>query len=476
MTTKSAPRRGLGVCLAPQPGPQTVALASKADIVIFGGAAGGGKTYGLLLEPLRHIGTKGFGAVIFRRTYSQVAQQGGLWDETFNIYTHVGGTAHKGAFTWNWPAGAEVRFGHLNLEQTKYDYQGAQIALMGFDELTHFSESQFFYMLSRNRSICGVKPYVRCTCNPDPDSWVATFLEWWIDQETGYPLPERAGVVRYFVRDGNDLAWGDDPRELEAQVITPGVIAKSACFVPSKVYDNKILMARDPGYIANLMSLPLVERDQLLGGNWKIRVSAGRLFNRGWFEIVQPETVPKGGVAVRFADFAATARSMTRRDPDYTAAVKMIYVNDTWYVADVIAGQWAALDAEKTVQSLARQDAIIEAANYRQFMYRWEEEPGSASIRDTARQIHDMRGLDAGGLSVNGRGDKVTRAKPFAAQCEAGNVKLVAGPWNEMWLSHMHHQPEAPHDDVMDASVGAWLLSMSGNAGIETGSVEMFTR
>lgn len=468
-------RAGPSRIFAPQPGPQTVALASPADIVVFGGAAGGGKTYALLLEPLRHVGTKGFGAVIFRRTYAQVAQQGGLWDETFNIYPYVNGMHHRGSLSWSWPSGAQVRFGHLNLEATKYDYQGAQIALMGFDELTHFSESQFFYMLSRNRSICGVRPYVRCTCNPDADSWVARVLDWWIDPETGYPIPERSGKVRWFVRDGDELLWGDDPARLEADVGIPDLKAKSLCFVPSRVYDNRVLMARDPGYIANLMALPLVERERLLGGNWKIRVTAGRLFNRAWFEIVQPEQVPLGGVAVRFADFAATARGMTRSDPDYTAAVKVYYVNKTWYIADVVAGQWAAMEAERTVQALARQDAVIEAAAYRQFMYRWEEEPGAAALRDTARQVYDMRGLDAGGLSVNGKGDKVTRAKPFAAQCEAGNVKLVAGPWNEMWLSHMHHQPEAPHDDVMDATVGGWLMTMSGNVSIETDSVEMYS-
>jgi hypothetical protein len=74
-----------------------------------------------------------------------------------------------------------------------YDWQGAQIPLICFDELTHFRAHQFFYMVSRNRSTCGVRPYIRATCNPDADSWVANFLAWWIDPETGFPIPERAG-------------------------------------------------------------------------------------------------------------------------------------------------------------------------------------------------------------------------------------------------------------------------------------------
>src|SRR6266446_10075105 len=77
--------------LKPQPGPQSDFLASSADIAIYGGAAGGGKTFGLLLEPLRHITTvKGYGAVIFRRTSKQVRNEGGMWDESFAMYPHLG--------------------------------------------------------------------------------------------------------------------------------------------------------------------------------------------------------------------------------------------------------------------------------------------------------------------------------------------------------------------------------------------------
>ena len=102
---------------------------------------------------------------------------------------------------WRWPHGSKIKFSHLQLETTVHDWQGAQIALICFDELTHFTAYQFFYMVSRNRSTCGVKPYIRATCNPDADSWVAEFLAWWIDHETGYPIPERVGVLRYYIRD-----------------------------------------------------------------------------------------------------------------------------------------------------------------------------------------------------------------------------------------------------------------------------------
>jgi hypothetical protein len=163
--------------LAAQPGPQTEFLRSPADICIYGGAAGGGKTVGLILEPLRHVGRiANFTAVFFRRTMPQITNPGALWDESLNFYSRLGGAPHLRMREWRWSRGSKIKFSHLQFETTVYDWQGAQITLICFDELTHFSAHQFFYMTSRNRSTCGVRPYIRATCNPDADSWVADFL------------------------------------------------------------------------------------------------------------------------------------------------------------------------------------------------------------------------------------------------------------------------------------------------------------
>jgi len=139
--------------------------------------------------PLQWIHVSGFGAVIFRRTTTQVRAEGGLWDESQELYSRLNGTPREQQLEWRFSSGAAVSFAHMEWERNRYDWQGSQICLIGFDELTHFSRTQFFYMLSRNRSTCGVKPCIMATTNPDADSWVAEFIEWWIDQETGYPIP-----------------------------------------------------------------------------------------------------------------------------------------------------------------------------------------------------------------------------------------------------------------------------------------------
>src|SRR5271155_5528599 len=239
-----------------QPGPQTEFLRTPADICIYGGAAGGGKKAGLILEPLRHAGRGApFTAVFFRRTTPQITNPGALWDESRNFYPRLGGVPQLGAREWRWPRGGKIKFSHLQFDTTVYDWQGAQIALIGFDELTHFTAHQFFYMTSRNRSTCGVRPYIRATCNPDADSWVADFLAWWIDPQSGQPISERAGVLRYYIRVAGKIEWADRTEELmqylpRPQDLRPGFELPrpiSVPFIPAKGVRQPRSTAGQPG-------------------------------------------------------------------------------------------------------------------------------------------------------------------------------------------------------------------------------------
>lgn len=272
---------GKALEIRPQPGPQEQFLSTSADIAIYGGAAGGGKSWALLMEPLRHIHNGKFGGVIFRRTTKQIRNEGGLWDESMGIYPLTGADPKQSILEHHWPTGAKMTFAHLEHEKNVMDWQGSQIPFIGFDELTHFTKKQFLYMLSRNRSMCGVRPYVRGTCNPDPDSFVAELIDWWIGED-GYPIPERAGVVRWFVNRSDKLYWADTPDELIEQFGGESY-PKSFTFIPAKLSDNKLLMEADPGYLANLHALPKEEQMRLLGGNWKYRADGG-IIKRGWWK------------------------------------------------------------------------------------------------------------------------------------------------------------------------------------------------
>jgi predicted phage terminase large subunit-like protein len=449
--------------IRPQPGPQELALASPADVLIYGGAAGGGKTYSLLMEPLRHIANPEFNAVAFRRTSPQIKNPGGLWDESSTLYPLLDAEPKSSVLEWHFPSGAKVKFAPMQHEQDKFNWQGAQIPLILWDELTHFTENQFFYMLTRNRSTSGVRPYMRATCNPDAESWVADFISWWIDQDTGLAMPERAGVLRWFVRYDEEIKWADTKEELLEKYGHLDLQPKSMTFIPASVYDNKILMKKDPGYLANLMAQPLVERERLLGGNWKVRASSGKVFNRDWFEVVQwmPEIgfQPQDRIYSKtckdclFWDFASTSKEFEKDDPDYTAAVWVRYVHGTFYVVEAWQDRLGPAQVEEQFVARSMSFAERSVATGGQPMIRFELEPGSAARRDARRMIMRLPTLDV--RATPPRGDKMMRAKPLAAQAYAGNVKVVKGDWNEMWLTHMHHQPDWAHDDLMDATAGA---------------------
>lgn len=422
-------------------------LRSAADIAIYGGGAGGGKTWALLLEPLRHLENRDFGAVIFRRTMPEVTKENGMWDESARVYPLFGARTNQNLYRWTFPSGMKVGFGHLQYDTSLADWRGAQIALIGYDQLETFTEYQFWYMLSRNRSVCGVRPYIRATCNPEP-GWLADFLAWWIDDD-GYAISDRNGKLRWFIRQDEKVIWGDSRAELLAKDAESH--PKSVTFIHASVYDNPILLEKDPGYLGNLKNLPLVDRERLLHGNWKVKPSAGKVFNRAWFKVV--DAAPAGGVTCIFWDFAATEKELYKPDPDYTAAVTMRKVDGRWYVLDSYAVQVGPGEVERVFENYTRQMAARAKDEGSAFLARWEKEPASAGKREAARFASMLSGLDA--RAIPPEGEKIARAKGLSAQAEVGNVVLVAGSWNGEWLEHMHSQPAA-HDDIMDASSGAF--------------------
>lgn len=434
------------VKISPQPGPQTAFLSCKADIAIYGGSAGGGKSFALLLEPLYHYNNPKFGAVIFRRNSVQVRNQGGLWDESMPLYSALSGHPREAFLEWEFPSRATVKFAHLEYDKSVYDWQGSQIPLIGFDELTHFTEKQFFYMLSRNRSMSGVPGYVRATCNPDADSWVRKLIDWWI-AEDGFPIKERSGVIRYFIRQDDEIVWGDSKEEL-MQKFGPEQIPKSLTFIPSSIHDNKILMEKDPSYLSSLLALPRVERERLLGGNWNVRASAGMYFRREWFG-APLEKIPTGWRrCVRYWDRAATEPHTANPDPDWTAGCKMyIYPNGTYLIAHMARDRLKPLGVERLVKGIANTDGFSTEIF-------GEQDPGSAGTADAEAFCRMLGGYIVKTRKVTK--NKEVRAKPLSAQCEAGNVFILKGDWNEAFLLELENFPEGAKDDQVDASSGAF--------------------
>lgn len=442
--------------LRPQKGPQEMFLSTSADICIYGGAAGGGKTYGLLLDPLRHKNTKKYTAVFFRKNSIQIHAEGGLLDESKSMYASIKGASLKTSPRprWNFKDGGSISFAHIERDDDLPKWQGSQITAIMFDELTHFSERQFFYMLSRNRTVCGVKPYVRATCNPDADSWVAKFIEWWIDQDTGYPIPERSGKLRWMLRRQDAIYWADTREELwerfDLKTEEERAEPKTVTFIASTIYDNKILLDRNPQYLANLKAMATVERERLLNGNWKIKPAAGLFFKRTQLGSIL-QTVPADVERwVRAWDLAATSED-EGGDPAYTAGVLMGKRKDGRYVvANVINLRLTAADVRATIKHTAHQDKAL----YKRVRTRLPQDPGQAGKEQAQSYIKLLAGFDV--CAKPESGSKESRAEPVAAQWQAGNFDIVAGEWNEAYLSQLESFPMSKFKDMVDATSSAF--------------------
>lgn len=427
---------------APNPGPQTAFVEADADVVVYGGAAGGGKTVGLLLDFARYADDPAARGVIFRRTYPQITSGGGLWDEAVSFFRRVYGRklrANQSTLTLTFPAGGQLAFRHLQYEKNVYDWQGAQLTFVAFDESTHFSWKQISYLLSRLRTTSGLPTKMRLTCNPDAESWLASFLGWWIDQRTGYPRADRAGRALWMYVENDVPQFYADPAEARRR--HPTLAAESpplsVAFVPSSLDDTPQLAGT--GYKGRLLAQTEIERERLLKGNWRITATDG-LFKPHWFPVA--EAPPAGLRRVRAWDLAAT-EPKDKDDPDWTVGTLLGADGEgRFYVLDVARDRLTPAGVRAMVRRMAEwdgQDVPVVV----------EQEGGSAGKAVVDDYVRLLAGWTVKGVKPTG--DKVARANPVAAQAERGNVLLVRSPWNQAWLAEMARFPYGKHDDQTDS-------------------------
>lgn len=317
----------------PLEGPQTMAYESEADIVGYGGAAGGGKTdliAGLTL-------TKHKRALIVRR---EKAQTEGVVQRLVEIVkTTDGYNSQKGAWRLPNAAGTLVEFAGLDNPGDEKRWQGRPHDLKAFDEVTEQREQQVRFVMGWNRSNDpSVKSKMLMTFNPPTTSegrWVIDFFGPWLDKKHPmYPVPP--GEIRYAAmlpdgRGGSKDRWlerGDpfvlvegepcyefDPTEYRPEdIIEP----KSRTFIPARLTDNPYYMAT--GYMSTLQSLPEPLRSQMLYGDFQagIEDDAWQVVPTAWVEAAQArwrDRSPKGEMLALGVDVARGGRDNTVAAP-----------------------------------------------------------------------------------------------------------------------------------------------------------------
>jgi predicted phage terminase large subunit-like protein len=215
-------------------------------------------------------------------------------------------------------------------------------------------------------------------------------------------------------------------------------------FVDPRAYEGELLFPeRFPRSVVDRDKVPM--GSYAVAGQFQQRPAprSGGMFQRGDFEIV--DAVPAGGQECRAWDFAAT-QPKPGKQPDWTVGLRMKHVGGIFYVQDVRRDRWSPADVEKNLKATASQDGLS-------VRIRMPEDPGAAGKSDAATKVKLLAGYDV--QTVRPTGEKSVRAKPASAQAEAGNVKLVRGPWNDTFLDEVCSFPNAQHDDQVDAFADA---------------------
>lgn len=390
---------------------QKVFLRTNGIEALFGGAAGGGKSSALLMSALQYVDVPNYSAILFRRTFADLSLPGALMDRFktwIDLYDDIHWNANSYVATF--PSGARISFGYLNNTNDYLRYKGSEFQFIGMDEVTEIRESDYRYMFSRLRRpnsgpLAQVPLRMRSASNPAPN---------WVRQR--------------FIVEG---------------------LEKGRIFVPSKLTDNPGIDA--DSYRQALQALDPIERRRLEEGDWW-STTLGTLFERESVVIIDQSEVPQvtsAARAIRFWDLAATEPSHVTPNPDWTVGTLMLFDQGIAYILDVKKGRLRGEKVEQLIAQTAYEDGLGVSI-------RMEQEPGSsgkALVDQYARYV--VPGYDFQGIRATG--DKLTRARPFAAAVANGNVRVVRGTWLSDWLDELSSFPEAcDHDDQVDSAVGAF--------------------
>jgi len=402
--------------------------------VFYGGAAGGGKSDGLLMGALQYVEVPGYAALLLRKTYQDLSLPGALMDRAKDWLGPTDARWRDKQKRWDFPSGAVLQFGYLEHMGDEERYQSAEFQYVGVDEGSQIPERQLDYVTSRCRRPKANKPgarllarvplRVRITSNPGGVSH-STLKARYIDPHGTGSLPDGRAVIRSTLE--------DNP------------------YIDQDEYESMLAAIADP-----------VDRERLRRGDWEVLESGGTI-RREWLRYLEhapaelaPGTVNRGAATlVRSWDLAGSPVTPSNRDPDYTVGALVGFLDGRWHILDV----QLLRGTPGQVEQLVRETAVLDG---RAVPVRLEQEPGQSG----KAQVEHYKLSVLAGYQVEGvpsSGSKAVRLGPLASAAEAGNVYLVTdyykrsqpADWLRPTLEQLTLFPNAPHDDIPDAISGA---------------------
>lgn len=439
---------------------QQIALSLPNKELLFGGAAGGGKSDYMLMAALQYVDIPGYSALILRRTWPDLNSPGAIldrfkeWMAPFVNSKEV----HRGdqGRLWTFPSGAKIQFGYAQRPEAKLKFQGAEYQFVGFDEGTQFEPEIYEYLLSRLR-----RPTIPCAIctNPLTRYYVNNVVRYRHSENGGActtPLPNPGAIQQYQPAPDGTTVF-DIPlrmrvtanpgglghiyfkeRFLEQRHVDGNGKKIDAVFIPSALKDNPSL--DQASYQEQLASLSLVDRERLLNGNWEI-MDEGAFFARGDFNFIDEIPLDKDVIArARFWDFAASDGDRS----DYTVgALCSITTSGRWVVEDIQRTRSLPQDVERLVRKTAIHDGISVK------IYS-EMEKGSAGKSLASHYTRNvLPGFQYKAIPVSGK--KEDRAGALVSQVAEHNVDVINANWNLAFLDEFSTFPKGLHDDIVDA-------------------------
>lgn len=372
--------------------------------VLFGGAAGPGKSFGLLLDALQYFDVPGYSAVLFRRTYPQLAGEGGLIPKAHTILAGTDAKWNKTEKTYTSREGAVLKFAHMQHEDNKRDHDGLEYQYVAFDEATHFTITQILFLQGRIRraNTTHIPLRMRLTSNP------------------GGPSHEQI-KARYV--DNTD----NDPQRL---------------YIPATLFDNPHLDHEE--YKKKLMKLPPLERAQKLNGDWEV-VPDGVLFKDEHFRrytgnpldvarscdrviiSVDPKNTFDTRTVARQGESFCSIQAWGLRSPD-----ALLLADDT--------GLYSADDTVKRIKALVERfkHAGIDVRG----IYIEAKAAGPYVIKRLRAELPGVQGISP-------QGQKDQRGNAVLPFMTAGNVLIptrTSAPWVAEWIHEVKQFPAHPND------------------------------
>lgn len=503
---KSEPEPTTGPVLGtyqPQPGPQVDLEATNADEILFGGAAGPGKTTGSIGALRERVKLRGYRAIVFRRSSPELKNAIARAKEIFRDGRPIGKSAFAafappplsrfvqqgGGGTLHFPVwGSTIQFAHCHNVDDYLAHMGQEYDDIVFDEAPDFTRTQYENLISRRRGIVsGIVRRAIVTANPPEESqpgnewirqkwapWVnpdATVESWTGSDEGGLDaggnyqpprqvtlvgLPPRAdaqgkklppassGQVLYVAKDAQGV------ERFSAESFTwNGAPASRRTFIAATLRDNPALLEANPDYVQSLRNLDPVRRLQLEEGDWTVRRGRGTMFRREWFEILDVPPAEKDVIArARCWDKAASEPSTKNPDPNWTRGLRGARLRDGTILVEHLAScRKAPGERDAFIKTTADQDG-------KAVRIRGPQDPAAAGVADATAFRKLLEGFIVRTEPVSG--SKVLRAGPASSMATPlpgsahGRIRVLRGAWNEAFFAELEAFPAGAHDDIVD--------------------------